>query len=120
AGAEPARLGDSRTQTRLGGMSSEDMHKLNVTYELIDKRFMEEVDTEKVVDGAIQGMLYALEDPYTSYMDLEETGQFTQSVDAYFTGIGAEVSLENGNVVVVSPIKGSPAEKVGLRARDLI
>ena len=41
-------------------------------------------------------------------------------MDSFFTGIGAEVSLDNGKVVVVSPIKGSPAEKAGIRPKDLI
>ncbi len=111
---------DSSAAARARGLSAEDMHKLNVTYDLIDRRFMDQIEPEKLVDGAIQGMLAALNDPYTSFMNPEETDHFTQSVDAYFTGIGAEVSLDNGNIIVVSPIKGSPAEKVGLRARDLI
>jgi carboxyl-terminal processing protease len=112
--------GDQHSQASAGGLSASDMHKLNVTYQLIDKRFMEAVDHQQLVDGAIQGMLSALGDPYTSFMDQEQTGKFAQEVDAFFTGIGAEVSIDNGNIIVVSPIKGSPAEKVGLRSKDII
>lgn len=102
------------------GFSKEEIHKLDTTYRIIDERYMQEVDRKKLIDGAIQGMLSALEDPYTVYMDPEQTGEFEQEVDSFFTGIGAEVSLDSGNVVVVAPIKGSPAERAGIRPRDLI
>ena len=102
------------------GISESDLNKLQTTYQIINKKFLHDIDKRKLIDGAIQGMLSTLDDPYTVYMDPEQTGEFEQEVDAFFTGIGAEVSLENGNVVVVAPIKGSPAEKAGIRARDLI
>src|SRR5690606_31405263 len=62
----------------------------------------------------------ALGDPYSVYMEREIANQFSQSIEGSFSGIGAEVSLENGQVVVVSPIKGSPAERGGLLAKDVI
>lgn len=102
------------------GISAAEIHKLNTTYQIIHDQYIGEVDSKKLIDGAIQGMLSTLEDPYTVYLDAEEYDQFDREVDAYFTGIGAEVSLEDGYVIVVAPIKGSPAEKAGIRARDLI
>ena len=61
----------------------------------------------------------ALEDPYSNYMG-KETAPSLKSIEGSFSGIGAEVSSVDGSVVVVSPIKGSPADKAGIRAKDTI
>lgn len=102
------------------GLSSKDMNKIATTYQLIQNKFLSEVDSEKVVNGAINGMLATLDDPFTVYMDQNEAKQFDESITSSFQGIGAEVSLDEGKVTVVAPIKGSPAEKAGLHAKDVI
>lgn len=102
------------------GLTDEEKSKLSTVAGLIESNYYQDVDESKLVDGAINGMVEALGDPYTSYMDSETAGQFTESIAGSFTGIGAEVSEENGKVVIVAPIKGSPAEKAGLRAKDII
>lgn len=102
------------------GLPDEAVDKLNKTYLMIMQRYLHQVDGDKLVDGALQGMLATLGDPYTAYITTEQSNEYEQQLDSYFTGIGAEVSLENGRVVVVSPIKGSPAEKAGIRPRDII
>lgn len=102
------------------GLSKEDLKKLSTTYDLITSKYLSQVDHDKLMNGAIHGMLNALEDPFTSYMDPEEAKQFDDTIHSSFQGIGAEVSLENGKVTIVSPIKGSPAEKAGLKANDVI
>ncbi|MEX2416343.1 MAG: S41 family peptidase [Paenibacillaceae bacterium] len=101
-------------------LTAAEIAKIQTVYRIINSKFMTEVDRQEILNGAIQGMLSVLEDPYTTYMDPETSKQFEQEVDSFFTGIGAEVSLDNGKVVVVAPIKGSPAEKAGLRSKDLI
>ncbi len=101
-------------------LTNAELSKIDTVYRIINSKFMSEVDRQEILNGAIQGMLSVLNDPYTTYMDPETTEQFDQNVDAFFTGIGAEVSLDNGKVVVVAPIKGSPAEKAGIRSKDLI
>jgi carboxyl-terminal processing protease len=107
--------------SQTSGLSREHLLKLARTFQLIDTRFYKEVDSEKIIDGAIEGMLNALDDPYSVYMDAEESEQFNDAVlQSTFSGIGAEVSLVDGKVVVVSPIKGSPAERAGIRSRDVI
>jgi carboxyl-terminal processing protease len=103
------------------GLTEEQVNKIASTYYLIDQKFFKDMDSQVVVDGAINGMLSALEDPYTVYMDAEQAKQFTETViDSSFSGIGAEVTMEDGKVTVVSPIKGSPAEKAGIHAKDQI
>lgn len=98
----------------------EDWHKLELVYQMIHSSFYEKVDHEKLIDGAIRGMVSALEDPYTTYMNAEEAEQFTAAVDSTFSGIGAEVKMVDGKVTVVSAIKGSPAERAGVMPKDVI
>lgn len=105
---------------RDSGMTDKDWAKLSTTYELIRSKFLNEIDKEKVLNGAINGMLASLDDPFTVYMDPKEAEVFEQTIESSFQGIGAEVSLEDGRVTVVSPIKGSPAEKAGIIAGDVI
>jgi len=81
---------------------------------------LNQAEHDKLVDGAIHGMLEALDDPFTTYMNKEESEQFNENISSSFQGIGAEVTVEDGRVAIVSPMKGSPAEKAGLLANDII
>ena len=72
---------------------------------------MENVDNEKLLEGAIQGMLSTLNDPYSVYMDKQTAKQFSDSLDSSFEGIGAEVGMKDNKIIIVSPFKQSPAEK---------
>lgn len=101
-------------------LTNEELKQLNIVLDLLQTRYVTEVDREKLIDGAISGMMNALDDPYSVYMEAEVANKFSQSIEGSFSGIGAEVSLDNGQVVVVSPIKGSPAERGGLLAKDII
>lgn len=94
--------------------------KLNTVYRIIESSFYKEVSRDDLIDGAIRGMIAALDDPYTSYMNASEAKQFTATVDHTFSGIGAEVTMLDGFVTVVSAIKGSPAERAGIMAKDII
>ncbi|CAM3983197.1 carboxyl-terminal protease [Lederbergia lenta] len=94
--------------------------KLYQAYDELEKKYFEDLNQDELVNGAINGMLNALEDPYSDYMTKEEASQFSESISSSFQGIGAEIQELNGNIVVVSPIKGSPAEKAGIRPKDKI
>ncbi|WP_151733798.1 S41 family peptidase ['Paenibacillus yunnanensis' Narsing Rao et al. 2020] len=103
-----------------GGLEDKEAQKLGTALSLIEGNYYEEVDRDKLIDGAVNGMMEALGDPYSNYMGKETAEKFEESIEGSFSGIGAEVSSENGKVVVVSPIKGSPAEKAGIQAKDII
>lgn len=103
-----------------GGLKQDEAKKIGTALDLIQGNYYEDVDRSKLVDGAINGMMESLEDPYSTYMGKQTAQEFEESIEGSFSGIGAEVSSEDGNVVIVSPIKGSPAEKAGLRAKDII
>jgi carboxyl-terminal processing protease len=96
------------------------LEKVNQAYELILSRYVEQVDNEMLVEGAIQGMLSALEDPYSVYMNKETAQQFSQALESSFEGIGAEVGMVDGKIVIISPFKNSPAEKAGIKPNDEI
>src|SRR5690554_975579 len=115
------KLNPSTALWEESGLTEKQLNKLASTFYLIDQRFFKDTDSEQVIDGAINGMLSVLEDPYTVYMDEEQAERFTETViDSSFSGIGAEVTMEDGKVTVVSPIKGSPAERAGIHAKDKI
>src|SRR5699024_10186719 len=98
----------------------EDMDKVEQAYDLIEKHYVEEVEGKDLIEGAIQGMLSTLDDPYSTYMDEEDMGNFNEQIESSFQGIGAEVSMVEGKVTIIAPIKDSPAEKAGLKPNDQI
>ncbi|SDQ25490.1 carboxyl-terminal processing protease [Virgibacillus salinus] len=98
----------------------ENIEKVSQAFNLIKDNYLNDVDDKQLIEGAIQGMLTTLEDPYSSYMDVETMERFNETIESSFEGIGAEVSTVNGKVTIVAPIKDSPAEEAGLRPNDKI
>jgi carboxyl-terminal processing protease len=78
------------------------------------------IDSEKALNGAIAGMVASLDDPYTVYLPPQQNTDFKQGLAGKFEGIGAELGLKDKNVIVVAPLDGSPAQKAGIKAGDLI
>ncbi len=78
------------------------------------------LDSQAMVYGAIDGMVRAIKDPYTNYMDPEESNEFTTGMEGSFEGIGAELGMKDNILTVIAPISGMPAEKAGLKAGDKI
>lgn len=101
-------------------LNADELAKLNAVLELIETKYYEDVEREELLDGAVSGMMKALDDPYSVYMEKEVAQHFSESIEGSFTGIGAEVTTEDGKIIVVSPIKGSPAERSGLLAKDVL
>jgi carboxyl-terminal processing protease len=123
------KMMDSRTQERTenegearneNGTVSEHLGKVEQVYRLIQESYVEKVDREQLVRGAIQGMIGTLKDPYSVYMDKETAERFNENLDSSFEGIGAQVTVEQGKLIIVAPIKNTPAEKAGLKPRDQI
>ena len=89
-------------------------------WDLVNQYYVEQpVDEEKMMQGAIRGMLDSLGDPHTSYLDPVQNDSLYASMEGY-DGIGAYVSTEGELLTVIEPIEGSPAEAAGLRAGDEI
>ncbi|MED3692140.1 S41 family peptidase [Peribacillus butanolivorans] len=112
-------FGDEKVDPLATNKHSE-FEKLYSTYDTIKDNYYEEIDQDKLVDGAINGMIKSLDDPYSTYMDKKEASSFHESISSSFEGIGAEIQEQDGKIMVVSPIKGSPAEKAGVKPNDII
>ncbi|MEK3886118.1 lmo1851 family serine protease [Bacillus sp. FSL K6-3431] len=112
-------LGDEKA-VNVTGQERKNFTKLYQAYDELEKSYFQDLNQEDLVNGAIDGMLNALEDPYSDYMTKKEASQFSESISSSFQGIGAEIQELSGYIVVVSPIKGSPAEKAGIRPKDKI
>ncbi|WP_411217723.1 S41 family peptidase [Terribacillus saccharophilus] len=89
-------------------------------YELIKENALAKPDAQQLQEGAIQGMLETLDDPYSSFLNEESSSQLNQQLESSFEGIGAEVSMIDKQVTIVAPIKDSPAEDAGLRPNDQV
>lgn len=100
-----------------------DMSLFWEVWNVMESRYVEKdkVDLQDKVYGAIKGLVDSYEDPATIFLNPEETQQFNDSNEGkYFEGIGAELGYEDGAIVVVSPLDGSPAKSAGIRAGDYI
>ena len=88
---------------------------------LLDEHVDHQVlEPQALSEGAIRGMLEALEDPHASYLSAEQHSREQEGYRGYFEGIGAQVTLTEAGLTVIAPIPGAPAEEAGIRAGDLI
>ncbi|MFZ1654975.1 MAG: S41 family peptidase [Candidatus Moraniibacteriota bacterium] len=91
-------------------------------WNLLKEKYVEhdQLDAKKLFYGAIDGMLAATGDPYTTFFDPEENKEFKEDLDQSFDGIGAEMQIKDGILTVVAPLEDSPAQKAGILAGDKI
>lgn len=120
AGVLERQIVPQQENAQADSSNPESLEKVEQAYSLIFNSYVEKVEEKKLVEGAIQGMLSTLKDPYSVYMDKETAKQFNDTLESSFEGIGAEVSSVEGKIVIVSPFKDSPAEKAGLKPNDQI
>lgn len=78
------------------------------------------IDPKQLSEGAIRGMLAALDDPHASYLSAEQHAREQEGYRGYFEGIGAQVTLTDAGLTVIAPVPGAPAEEAGIRAGDVI
>jgi carboxyl-terminal processing protease len=91
-------------------------------WRIITEKYVEkdQIDKEALSQAAIQAMMEMIDDPYSSYLDPKAYQSSIEQLEGKFQGIGAEASIRDGQVVVVAPYAGSPAEKAGLEPGDII
>ncbi len=105
-----------------GAANTETYRQLNLFGDVFDRvltDYVEVPDQEKLIDAAINGMLSSL-DPHSSYMNAKRFQDMQVQTRGEFGGLGIEVTMENGVIKVVSPIDGTPADRAGILANDLI
>ncbi|WP_246806747.1 S41 family peptidase [Halolactibacillus miurensis] len=117
----PSGITEERYEEMLNELSdSVQLPKVVQAFNQIQSNYIEDITEQQLIEGAISGMLESLGDPYSEYLDVETMEAFNEQIEASFEGIGAEVSMINGVVTIVSPLKDSPAEKAGLRPNDQV
>ncbi len=98
-----------------------DYTSVNEVYRALKANFDGKLDTDKLNDGLKKGLVDAADDPYTEFFTAKDYKDFNNQLSGSFSGIGAELNKDaNNNIVVISPIAGAPAEKAGLKAKDII
>lgn len=99
--------------------SAPEFGKLFAVYQRIKASYVEPVDDDVLIKGAIDGMLASL-DPHSSFLDGQALQRLETLIDGNYEGLGISVAMDDGAVKVISPMKGSPAERAGLKPGDFI
>jgi carboxyl-terminal processing protease len=102
-----------------GGNDYESIELFTDVLAIVKKSYVEEVDTKKLVYGAINGMLTSL-DPHSSFMPPETYKEMKIETKGAFGGLGIEITIKDGILTVISPIEDTPAYRAGIKAGDMI
>ena len=114
---------------KISGIDNKESQIENVDFDLfwrtwaeVEKKYVDRADInrEDMVLGAITGMVNSLDDPYTTFFKPESAKIFKEDINGSFSGIGAEIGFRDGALTIISPLKGSPAEKSGLKSGDIV
>jgi len=97
----------------------EQLQKFSKIMEMVRRSYVEEIPDEKLIDGALTGLLSSL-DPHSTYMDKDMYKQMQVDTTGKFGGLGIEITSSEGAIRIVTPIEDTPADKAGVKAGDLI
>ena len=118
-------LFDSAVESVVGDDNNElpddlDYSSVEEVYDSLRRNFDGDLTEQEVLDGLKEGLAQAGGDPFTVFLNADQAQQFSNDLNGTFTGIGAEIGLENEVLIVVSPLDGFPADLAGLRPQDAI
>ena len=100
---------------------TKDLKKVVDTYYAIVDNYYGELDRDKLIDGAVEGMISSVGDTFTSYSDTDSTSSFDETINGSYEGIGCTVAtLEDGTISVIDMFDDSPSAKAGLKVGDII
>jgi carboxyl-terminal processing protease len=111
-----------KSQARICAPEDVDLSLFWQAWNLLEENFVTPtlLNTDKMIYGAITGMVSALDDPYTLFFDPQDTKQFLENVTGQFEGVGMQIDIRKGQLWVVAPLENTPAQKAGMRAGDAI
>lgn len=111
----PINVANTKLPSRL------DYSSVDTIYKSLKENFDGELDETTLIDGLKAGLVKAAGDPYTDYFSSDEAKDFYGQLDGTFEGIGAELGKDDDkNIIIISPLAGYPAEKAGLKPKDII
>ncbi|MEJ0020996.1 MAG: S41 family peptidase [Candidatus Doudnabacteria bacterium] len=123
-------VGAGRIQVQSGKLSisqgnvpnnSADYSLLWNALDLLNSKYVDRpLDQQKLMYGAVSGMVAAAGDPYTTFFDPDDAKAFTEQLSGTFSGIGAEVGAKDNQIVIIAPLPDTPASRAGLMADDII
>lgn len=98
-----------------------DYDSVNTVYQSLKENYDGKLTEAQLVEGLKHGLAASTKDPYTTYFNAKEAKEFKDDLNSAFSGIGAQLGLDkDGNLEVIAPIDGLPADKAGLKAKDII
>ncbi len=97
-----------------------DWDKLNEIRDMLYEKYNGEIDDEKLLEGAVKGMVDSLGDPYTVFFNEEEFKALNEQNNGKFIGVGLQVGIKDDKIVVIAPIDGGPAKEAGILTGDII
>jgi len=111
-----------KSQCQICPPSDIDLSLFWETWSKLQEKFVspEKLDIQKMIYGAISGMVKSLEDPYTVFLNPDDAKKFLEDVSGQFEGVGMEIGVRKGQLQVIAPLEGTPAQKAGLRSGDKI
>lgn len=101
-------------------LSDKDFDELRQVYNSINHYYIEEVSKDQLLEGAAKGMVKALGDPHSEYLNAQESRGLDDSVSGSFEGVGIQISREGDRIIVISPIDNTPADRAGIQPHDVI
>ncbi len=121
AACATSTAGDSQSSQALDELPPE-FQRMEEVWRLLQREHIDggTLDAETLSDGAIRGMLRALDDPYAAFLTAEQFSIDSQDIKGFFEGIGAEVGLRDGRITIIAPMPDAPAELAGIRPGDII
>ena len=109
----------ARTMQERSRLPLQELRSFTQVFEQIRQGYIEKVEDQQLLENAITGMLLEL-DPHSAYLSKQDYQNLQENTSGYYGGLGIEISAEDGLIKVISPIDNSPAERIGIRAGDLI
>src|SRR6186997_1083054 len=103
-----------------GSTPAEAQRLFNQVFSHIERFYVDSVPPQMLYRKAVDGMLYELEDPYTTLLPPDKLGRLNEATSGNYAGVGIQVDVRDGWLVVIAPLPGSPAERAGIQPGDRI
>lgn len=113
--ATPGRQGNTQQE-----LTDEDFQIIADVYYSLKRFYIEDIPKNKLLEGALKGMVEATGDPYSEYLTQEESSTYVESETGSFTGVGIQFMARDGLITVISAIDGTPAAKANIQPKDVI